>query len=47
LKLPEKKKSSVFSGTDEEILAEFADIIIPTTKLSRAKAAGASYFNYD
>jgi hypothetical protein len=30
------KKSSVFSGTDEEILAEFADIIIPTTKLSRS-----------
>jgi hypothetical protein len=29
------KKSSVFSGTDEEILAEFADII-PTTKLSRS-----------
>jgi hypothetical protein len=29
------KKSSVFSGTDEEIL-EFADIIIPTTKLSRS-----------
>jgi hypothetical protein len=40
------KKSSVFSGTDEEILAEF-DIIIPTTKLSRAIRCGSFYFNYD
>jgi hypothetical protein len=44
--LPENEKNQVFfSGTDEEILAEFADIIIPTTKLSPgAKAAGVASF---
>jgi hypothetical protein len=44
--LPEDEKNQVFfSGTDEEILAEFADIIIPTTKLSPgAKAAGVGTF---
>ncbi|MFQ3173094.1 MAG: hypothetical protein ACI8W0_000179 [Flavobacterium sp.] len=44
--LPEDEKNQVFfSGTDEEILAEFADIIIPTTKLSPgAKAAGVGAF---
>jgi hypothetical protein len=33
--LPRMKKIKFFSGTDEEIF-EFADIIIPTTKLSRS-----------
>lgn len=44
--LPENEKNQVFfSGTDEEILAEFANIIIPTTKLSPgAKAAGLGTF---
>ena len=44
--LPEKEKNQVsFSATDEEILAEFADIIIPTTASSPgAKAAGLGAF---
>jgi hypothetical protein len=44
--LPEKEKNQVsFSATDEEILAEFADIIIPTTAASLgAKAAGLGSF---
>ena len=44
--LPEKEKNHVsFSATDEEILAEFADIIIPTTASSLgAKAAGLGAF---
>ncbi|RTY75335.1 gluconate 2-dehydrogenase subunit 3 family protein [Flavobacterium sp. GSP27] len=44
--LPEKEKNSVsFSAADEEILAEFADIIIPTTASSAgAKAAGLGAF---
>lgn len=44
--LPEKEKNYVsFSATDEEILAEFADIIIPTTASSPgAKAAGLGAF---
>jgi hypothetical protein len=44
--LPEEERNQVFfSGTDEEILAEFADVIIPTTKLSPgAKAAGVGTF---
>ncbi|MFV8442078.1 gluconate 2-dehydrogenase subunit 3 family protein [Flavobacterium sp. LB2P44] len=44
--LPEKEKNRVsFSATDEEILAEFADIIIPTTVSSPgAKAAGLGAF---
>ncbi|WP_413998363.1 gluconate 2-dehydrogenase subunit 3 family protein [Flavobacterium sp. W1B] len=42
----ESEKNQVsFSATDEEILAEFADIIIPTTKSSLgAKAAGVGNF---
>ena len=42
----EKEKNFVsFSATDEEILAEFADIIIPTTESSPgAKAAGLGAF---
>lgn len=44
--LPEDEKNQIFfSGTNEEILAEFADIIIPTTKLSPgAKTAGVGAF---
>lgn len=44
--LPEKEKNQVsFSATEEEILAEFADIIIPTTATSQgAKAAGLGAF---
>jgi hypothetical protein len=44
--LPEKEKNQVsFSATDEEILAEFADILIPTTASSPgAKAAGLGAF---
>jgi hypothetical protein len=44
--LPEMEKNQVsFSGIDEEILAEFADIIIPTTASSPgAKAAGLGAF---
>lgn len=44
--LPEIEKNQVsFSETDEEILAEFADIIIPTTASSAgAKAAGLGAF---
>ncbi len=44
--VPEKEKNFVsFTATDEEILAEFADIIIPTTKSSPgAKAAGLGAF---
>ncbi|MGO4906360.1 gluconate 2-dehydrogenase subunit 3 family protein [Flavobacterium sp. W20_MBD1_R3] len=44
--LPDKEKNRVsFSATDEEILAEFADIIIPTTASSAgAKAAGLGSF---
>lgn len=44
--LPEQEKNHVsFSATDEEILAEFADIIIPTTASSPgAKAAGLGAF---
>jgi hypothetical protein len=44
--LPEKEKNRVsFSATDEEILAEFAEIIIPTTSSSLgAKAAGLGAF---
>ncbi|TDE43250.1 gluconate 2-dehydrogenase subunit 3 family protein [Flavobacterium rhamnosiphilum] len=44
--LPEKEKNKVpFSATDEEVLAEFADIIIPTTASSPgAKAAGLGAF---
>ncbi len=42
----EKDKNFVsFSATDEQILAEFADIILPTTKSSPgAKAAGLGAF---
>jgi hypothetical protein len=42
----EKEKNFVsFAATDEEILAEFADIILPTTKSSPgAKAAGLGVF---
>lgn len=40
-----EKKQVSFSATDEEILAEFADIIIPTTTSSAgAKAAGLGTF---
>ena len=44
--LPEKEKNRVFfSASDEEVLAEFADIIIPTTASSPgAKAAGLGAF---
>lgn len=44
--VPEKEKNFVsFTATDEDILAEFADIIIPTTKSSEgAKAAGLGAF---
>lgn len=44
--LPETEKNHVsFSANDEEILAEFADIIIPTTASSPgAKAAGVGAF---
>lgn len=44
--LPEADKNQVsFTSTDEEILAEFADIIIPTTASSPgAKAAGIGTF---
>ncbi|MFE3848485.1 gluconate 2-dehydrogenase subunit 3 family protein [Flavobacterium sp. LB3P45] len=44
--LPEIEKNHVsFSATDEELLAEFADIIIPTTASSPgAKAAGVGTF---
>jgi hypothetical protein len=44
--IPEDEKNSVsFSASEEEILAEFADIILPTTKLSPgAKAAGVGNF---
>jgi hypothetical protein len=42
--LPRMKKSSVFSGTDEEILAEFADIIIQLQNSPGAKAAGVASF---
>ncbi len=44
--LPEKEKNKVsFSATDEEVLAEFADTIIPTTASSPgAKAAGLGAF---
>jgi hypothetical protein len=39
-----EKIKCFFSGTDEEILAEFADII-PTTKLSREAAGVASFIS--
>ena len=44
--LPEKEKNQVsFTATEKEILAEFADIIIPTTATSAgAKAAGLGAF---
>jgi hypothetical protein len=44
--LPEKEKNFVsFSATDEQILSEFAEIIIPTTASSGgAKAAGVGAF---
>jgi hypothetical protein len=44
--LPEAQRNFVtFSGSDEAILAEFADIILPTTKSSPgAKAAGIGTF---
>jgi hypothetical protein len=44
--IPEQEKNQVsFSATDEEILGEFADIIIPTTAASQgAKAAGVGTF---
>jgi hypothetical protein len=44
--LPESEKNQVFfSSSDEDVLAEFADIIIPTTKSSAgAKAAGLGTF---
>lgn len=44
--LPEIEKNRVFfSASDEEVLAEFADIIIPTTASSPgAKAAGLGAF---
>lgn len=44
--IPEDEKNRVsFSATDENVLAEFADIIIPTTKSSAgAKAAGLGIF---
>ncbi len=44
--LPENEKNQVFfSSSDEDVLAEFADIIIPTTKSSAgAKAAGLGTF---
>jgi hypothetical protein len=44
--LPENEKNQVFfSSSDKDILAEFADIIIPTTKSSAgAKAAGLGTF---
>ncbi|WP_310381142.1 gluconate 2-dehydrogenase subunit 3 family protein [Flavobacterium sp.] len=44
--LPDNEKNKVsFSGSDEDILAEFADIIIPTTASSPgAKAAGLGPF---
>jgi hypothetical protein len=38
---PKTKKPSFFSSLEQDVLAEFADIIIPTTKSSAgAKAAG-------
>ena len=44
--IPEDEKNRVsFSVSEEEILAEFADIILPTTKSSAgAKAAGVGVF---
>lgn len=44
--IPENEKNRVsFTATEEEILAEFADIIIPTTASSAgAKAAGLGTF---
>ena len=44
--LPENEKNQVsFSASDEEVLSEFADIILPTTKSSLgAKAAGVGVF---
>lgn len=44
--IPESEKNQVsFSSSDEDVLAEFADIILPTTKASLgAKAAGVGVF---
>jgi hypothetical protein len=44
--LPENEKNQVFfSSSEKDVLAEFADIIIPTTKSSAgAKAAGLGSF---
>jgi hypothetical protein len=44
--LPESEKNQVsFSSSEKDVLAEFADIIIPTTKSSAgAKAAGLGTF---
>ena len=44
--LPENEKNQVsFSASDEDVLSEFADIILPTTKSSLgAKAAGVGVF---
>lgn len=44
--LPENEKNQVsFSSMEQDVLAEFADIIIPTTKSSAgAKAAGVGTF---